>query len=67
MTEFDEQSESSGEALTLMFEKSLEYYRGEESFGVLMAYEQAALRKGVSLVATEAAMRQARDIVAKDR
>jgi hypothetical protein len=59
-TEFDEQSSTLEEALQRVYNAARLYYAGDETFGVLMAYERAALAKGATLSETEARMAQAR-------
>lgn len=44
LTEFDEQMDSGKQqAIITLRQKALEYFRGDESMGVLSAYERAAV------------------------
>jgi hypothetical protein len=58
MNEFDEQmdGQSKDEILALLKSKAAEYYQGEETIGVLAAYEAAALRAGLPISQIEAAV-----------
>ena len=56
--EFDEQSDSKEQALSVLHEKYQEYARGDESMGVLDAYQRAAMKKGASICETELVMRK---------
>ena len=61
VTEFDEQSSSKERALALVYSKAIQYYQGDEYFGVLMAYERAAMAKGATMDETEAEMKRAKE------